>query len=160
TFTNKFEKVTQDLERDSKPPIDLGKCGPFTVGRSTTVFEQVKCESPFVVDAQALALIFTTRQGELRSVDNKLGRANWKGPKGEDIAVKIGDYGDPTPGPEVLPGRAIFTAGCDGIIRAMDANSGAVVWQQGVGSPIAARPRLTSDGFGLVVGTLNGDIIM
>src|SRR5262249_27923794 len=71
----------------------------------------------------------------------------------------VGDYGDPSGGPEVLPGRAVFTAGCDGWARADDAQSGAAVWKQQLYAPVVARPRLTADRVRLGVGTASEVIV-
>lgn len=153
-YVTGYEKIPIELERDAKPPVELPQCGPYRVGRMANVMEKVRVDSPFAVDPSAGAILFVSRQGDLWSLDNKLGKPNWQKP------VVAGDYGDPSGGPEVLPGRAVFTAGCDGVIRATDPNTGAVVWTQPLNAPVAARPRLTADGFGLIVGTLNGDVIM
>jgi outer membrane protein assembly factor BamB len=148
-----YESISLGLERESHPPVSLGKFGPFRCFRDGNKIEEVRVDARFTIDTQAQTIVFVTRQGDLRSVDYQTGHRSWD-------PVPVGNYGDMTGGPEVLPGQAIFTAGCNGIVSAQDANTGAVVWTQTLGSPVVARPRLTSDGKAIVVATVNGDIVL
>lgn len=57
-----------------------------------------------------------------------------------------------------VAGERAFMAGADGIVRAVDARSGAQRWQVRTGQRVSAGPG--SDGARVAVGTLDGDLIV
>jgi outer membrane protein assembly factor BamB/predicted Ser/Thr protein kinase len=149
----KWTHFDATLEREIVRHYPVGSTRPFPLWKSLHVVEPLKVAAPFMIDAQLDMLCTISHDGYLRGSEIRTGAPMWKAPQ------KIGDYGDPLPGPDILPGRAIVTASADGTITAFDLQSGALVWATNIGSPARAAPRFDASGAHVVVTTANGEVV-
>ncbi|HZU97227.1 MAG TPA: protein kinase, partial [Planctomycetota bacterium] len=150
---NGYTRLAATLDRVISHRLDLGKTKPFWRFYKQPVDEPVYAVGEMAIDPQnPPTLDIVSQDGMLRSFELKTGRPRWE-------PQKIGDYGDPTPGPDVLPGKAVATVSADGWIRAYDVGSGGRVAEAHLGSPVVAGCRVDSQPSYVIAGTLLGDIV-
>jgi tRNA A-37 threonylcarbamoyl transferase component Bud32/outer membrane protein assembly factor BamB len=150
---NGYTRLAATLDRVISHRLDLGKTKPFWRFHKQQVDEPVCVVGEMTIDPQTPpTLDFVSQDGLLRSFELKTGRPRWD-------PQKIGDYGDPTPGPDVLPGKAVATVSADGWVRAYDVGSGGRVAEAPLGAPVIAGCRVDSQPSYLIAGTVTGEIV-
>ncbi|MBL4633574.1 MAG: PQQ-binding-like beta-propeller repeat protein [Kofleriaceae bacterium] len=103
-------------------------------------------------------LFLPSLRGELIAIDLATGVWQWTH-QGNDSNVRLTHYdgqsGALSTAPIWVDGK-VWTAGSDGILRVLDADTGVELWQHDIGSPLTSSPTISGDL--VIVSTLGGTV--